>query len=112
MPQTARNAYPIVFSHAYATGSPEFWFKTGNFIFVASGAVAYQVHGDVVGRQSKVFRDLLELNEIPRPDSEQTVDGCPVVHITDSPDEFNTFLSFLYDGFEYVVPFVVVRLSC
>lgn len=85
--------------------SPEFWFETGNFVLVASRKMAYRVHGDVLGRISKVFRDLLNTDGVPHPDSEDTMDGCPVVHITDSPEDFSIFLTLLYDGFRYAFPF-------
>lgn len=89
--------------------SSDFWFKSGDFVLVASQKVAYRLHGDVLGRKSKVFHDLLDLDAVPRPESEDTMDGCPIVHITDSPDDFNMFLSFLYDGFEYVFSLVAIR---
>lgn len=65
--------------------------------------MAYRLHGDVLGRKSKVFNDLLSLDEVPRPDLEDMIDGCPVVDITDSPEDFSVFLSIIYDGFEYAI---------
>lgn len=88
---------------------PSFWFKTGNFVLIANNKVAYRIHGDVLGRKSNVFNDLLDLDKVPRPESEDTMDGCPVVHITDSPEDFNTFLGIVYDGFECVLRFRVTQ---
>ena len=81
--------------------SAAFWFPEGNFVFIASRRAAYRVHGDVLGRKSKVFKDMLSLAEVPRPDSEDVMEGCPVVHVTDSPEDFRALLSFIYDGFQY-----------
>ena len=65
--------------------------------------MAFRIHSDVLGRKSKVFRDLLSLDDVPRPNSEDTMDGCPVVHVTDTASEFELFLRLIYDGFEYVL---------
>ncbi|KAF7789297.1 hypothetical protein EIP86_000241 [Pleurotus ostreatoroseus] len=32
---------------------------------------------------------------------EETVDGCPIMHITDQPSAFEIFLKLIYDGFQY-----------
>ena len=77
----------------------DFWFSSGNLVLVASGKLAFRVQGDVLGRKSRVFNDMLAL-EASRPVSEETMEGCPVVHLTDSSDDFKAFLSFIYDGFE------------
>ena len=76
-----------LYSKLFAAGlhkSAAFWFPEGNFVFIASRRAAYRVHGDVLGRKSKVFKDMLSLGEVPRPDSEDVMEGCPVVHVTDS----------------------------
>ena len=78
----------------------DLWLERGDFILIAGGATAFRIHSDVLGQKSKVFHDLLNLHDVPRPDAEDMMDGCPVVHVTDNPDDFQTFLGFIFDGFE------------
>lgn len=73
-------------------------------MLVARQEAAYRVHGDVLARKSAVFSDLLRLDAVPRPDGEDMMDGCPIVHITDAPEDFSVFLGLVYDGFECAVP--------
>lgn len=78
-------------------------------MLVASHKMAYRLHADVLARQSAVFNDMLNLDDIPRPALEDTMDGCPIVHITDSPEDFDTFLSLVYDGFKYACSFFATQ---
>lgn len=59
-------------------------------------AIAFKVHRGVVARRSEVFDSLFELPQ-PMGDAE-TIDGCPVVHMGDRPNELGDFLKALYDG--------------
>lgn len=68
-------------------------------MLIADNKVAYKVHSDLLGRRSKVFEDLIG-HDAPRPEDEENMDGCPVVHITDSPEDFTLFLSLIYNGWE------------
>ena len=79
----------------------DFWFPKGDFIIIANQSKAFRIHGDIVARKSNVFSDLFSLAETPRPDSEDTMDGCPVVHVTDAPVDFWIFLGLIHDGFQY-----------
>lgn len=83
----------------------DFWFKSGDFVVIAKRKMAYRVHGDILGRKSKVFNDLLN-PDLPRPEVEEMMEGCPIVHITDTPKDFFTFLKLIYDGFEYAYNFL------
>lgn len=78
--------------------SSDFWFKYGDFILIADDEVAYRIHSDVLGRKSKVFNDLLD-HDVSHSNSGETMDDCPVVHISDTPGEFDAFLRLIYDGF-------------
>ncbi len=43
--------------------------------------------------------------DMPQPDEQETVDGCPVLHVSDTEREFEIFLDMLYNGLESVVLF-------
>ncbi|KAJ3530731.1 hypothetical protein NM688_g7670 [Phlebia brevispora] len=78
----------------------DYWFKSGNVVMVASNTVAYRVHSELLGRKSKVFKDLLD-HDAPQPKDQELMDGCPVVHVSDAADHFSTFLMLIYDGWRY-----------
>ncbi|KAH9885127.1 hypothetical protein C8Q73DRAFT_784849 [Cubamyces lactineus] len=69
------------------------WFPTGNIILVAGRQVAFRVYQGILARRSEVFRGLFELP--PPPDSEK-MDGCPVVHLPDDPQDLKHFLRVIY----------------
>ena len=78
---------------------PEYWFRDGNMVLVAKQRTAFRVHASALGRKSPVFNDVLG---IPQPEAQDLMDGCPVVHIADDPDDFTVFLAYVYDGWESV----------
>lgn len=77
--------------------SVNFWFDDGNIVLIANRRMSYRVHGSIMSRRSKVFGDLLC---IPRPDVQEDVEGCPVVHVSDDRMDLEAFLGLIYDGFE------------
>lgn len=75
--------------------SREFWFDDGNVVLIASN-IGYRLHGGVLARHSPVFRDMLSF---PQPDySDESIDGCPVVHLTEEAEDLERILYILYDG--------------
>ncbi|KAJ3530732.1 hypothetical protein NM688_g7669 [Phlebia brevispora] len=80
---------------------PTHWFSTGDIIFVCSHKSAYRVHSDVLGQKSSVFHDLLDRN-IPPPADQETLDGCPVVHVEDKPEDFGVFLGLIYNPWRFL----------
>lgn len=72
----------------------DFWFVDGSIVLVAQ-TVAFKVHHSVLARNSEVFRDLFAM---PQPLSEETMDGCPMLIVHDSPSEIRYLLGVLYDG--------------
>lgn len=81
--------------------NPKYWFKTGNVVLVANGCEAFKVHSDFLGQRSKVFRDLLS-GDLPQPTNQETMDGSPVIPLSDDQDDFKIFLDFVYNSWEYV----------
>ena len=77
--------------------SPHFWFPDGNVVIVARDSLAFKVHRGVLARHSAVIDNLFRAAKPPS-EKGQSWDGCPVVHIPDSPKDFEWLLMALYDG--------------
>jgi hypothetical protein len=71
----------------------ELWFDDGSIILQVQ-ATLFRVHQSVLATHSETFADLFT---VPQPDSPDIIDGCPVVRLADSPDDFLHFLRALYD---------------
>ncbi|KAF7370411.1 BTB domain-containing protein [Mycena sanguinolenta] len=70
-----------------------FWFRDGSIVLQAANT-QFRVHWSVLARHSSVFRDMQEL---PQPSDEPTVDGCPVIHLSDDPTDMEYILNMLYN---------------
>lgn len=86
-------------SQTEKVGEPErdgdVWLSDGNIIVVAQHAVAFRVHKSLLAQRSEIFRDLFSL---PSSGTEETLDGCPVVHLVDPPDDLRHLFSVLCCG--------------
>lgn len=69
----------------------EFWLDDGNIILVAQDT-AFKVYRRVLATQSKVFADMLVASSA---DSNDTMEGCPVVRLSDSPQDLTKLLRVL-----------------
>lgn len=70
----------------------EFWFEDGNIVLVARD-IEFRVYKGILAKHSPVFGDMFSLP--PGPSSEGTTaatDICPVVHLSDSPEDFRHVL--------------------
>lgn len=92
------------------TGSPasiirdsEIWFDDGNIIVIAQ-QTAFRFHRGVLSRHSVVFKELLGIPSSSTSDSgiPDSMEGCPVVHVTDTACDFKRLLCAIYDGMRYV----------
>ncbi|KAJ7611812.1 hypothetical protein FB45DRAFT_843901 [Roridomyces roridus] len=79
---------------------PELWFDDGSLI-VQAGDSQFRVHRSILAACSAVFKDMLSF---PQPADEQLVDDCPLVHLTDSPEEVTVFLKAIFVP-DYFMPF-------
>ena len=74
------------------------WFEDGNVVLVAQNS-GFRVYKGALSRQSVVFKDLFAL---PQPksssDPEETFDGCPMVHLSDTSTEIREMLRAVFDG--------------
>ena len=64
-----------------------------NIIIRSSDFVDFRVHKPVLAMASPVFKDLLSL---PQPSGSESVDGLPVVQLSEDSELLNTLVSMLY----------------
>ncbi|KAJ7124668.1 hypothetical protein C8R43DRAFT_1111741 [Mycena crocata] len=77
------------------------WFNDGNLVLRA-GNSEFRIYGGLLGDRSPVFHDMLQF---PQPKDNETVDGCPVVEMSDDNEEdLVYFLKAIFD-YEFFLPF-------
>ncbi|PIL26444.1 hypothetical protein GSI_12202 [Ganoderma sinense ZZ0214-1] len=72
--------------------SEEFWIEDGNIVLIASGETAFRVYRGLLALQSTVFADLFASSS---PSAEERYDECPVIRLTDSPQDLAHLLRAL-----------------
>ena len=76
------------------TSPPEtFDVPDANFIIRSSDNVDFRVHKSVLAMASPFFKDLLSL---PQPSDGESVDGLPVVQLSENSELLNSLVSMLY----------------
>ncbi len=70
----------------------EFWFDGGSVVLVA-GKVAFKVYRETLAVPSVVFQGMFQFSPNV---AVLTLDGCPVVRVTDSPEDFRHLLRVLF----------------
>ena len=78
----------------------EYWLDDGNIVLQAEN-VQFRVHRSVLARQSNVFKDMFGMPQPLQPE-EPTVDGCPIVWLSDAADDVKMMLAAFYDNYKYV----------
>ncbi|KAF9073087.1 hypothetical protein BDP27DRAFT_1381861 [Rhodocollybia butyracea] len=78
----------------------DLWFNDGNIVLIAD-VYAFKIHRGQLQRHSEFFQGMFD---IPQPEEQDLVDGCPYVEMLDAPDDLYHFLSALYDGMHYSDP--------
>ncbi|KAJ7601582.1 hypothetical protein DFH06DRAFT_404503 [Mycena polygramma] len=81
------------------------WFDDGNVILATSldesdSQIAFRVHRSVMARHSEVFESMFLVPQ-PATDTVETMDGCQVVRMWDSPPELANLICALYDGAKF-----------
>ncbi|EIW56904.1 uncharacterized protein TRAVEDRAFT_77609, partial [Trametes versicolor FP-101664 SS1] len=73
----------------------EFWFEDGSIILIARD-VEFRVFKGILAKHSPLFGDMFSLPPGPPPESSQgtaaAAESCPVVHLSDSPEDFRHVL--------------------
>lgn len=83
-------------SASVRTRDEDFWYSDGNIIIVARD-VEFRVYKGLLADHSAVFRDMLAFPQPPVPtpsNAGSAEDPCPVVHVSDSPEDFRHILRF------------------
>ncbi|GLB45507.1 putative protein with domain of unknown function (DUF4646) [Lyophyllum shimeji] len=75
----------------------EIWFTDGNIVIEAERA-QFRVHRGVLAKQSDVFKGLFD---IPTPRGDPTVEGCPIVQVSDTAQDWEHLLNVLYNWIAY-----------
>ncbi|KAJ7184932.1 hypothetical protein C8R46DRAFT_1300551 [Mycena filopes] len=80
------------------TKEKSLWFTDATLVLQAETRL-FRVSPGILAAKSPVFHDMLSF---PQPQDGETVDGCPLVRLTDSGDDMTFFLKaiFHYDFFE------------
>ena len=84
----------------------EFWFEDGSIILVARN-VGFRVFRSLLAAQSPVLADMFSN---PSRKIEGSSEGCPVVHLSDSPEDLRHLLRILVPSTQrlYVRPLFAV----
>ncbi|KAH9890667.1 hypothetical protein C8Q73DRAFT_667497 [Cubamyces lactineus] len=70
---------------------PDLWFEDGNIVLLCRDT-AFRVYRGLLTRHSVIFRDLFSMAQ---PSASETMESCPVVHISDPPDDLRHLLRVL-----------------
>ncbi|KAF7351138.1 BTB domain-containing protein [Mycena sanguinolenta] len=71
----------------------EIWYKDGSVVLQAENT-QFRVYWGILSQHSPFFRDL---ENLPQPPNQPTVDGCSVVELHDSAEDVEYLLKALYD---------------
>lgn len=73
----------------------DFWFEDGNIVLIARD-IEFRVYKGILAKHSPVFQDMFSLPPPPAPetsrDTAEPIETCPVVHLSDSPEDFRHVL--------------------
>lgn len=70
----------------------DFWFDDGNLILVAQQNIAFRIYRGLLTAQSTFFADKAATASM---NPAKTFDGCPVVEVSDTPEELAHFLHII-----------------
>jgi hypothetical protein len=71
----------------------DLWFHDGTLV-LATETLLFRVYAGLLAKESPIFHDMLGL---PQPKEGETMDGCPVVHLSDIGQDVEYFLKALFD---------------
>ncbi|KAJ7637507.1 hypothetical protein B0H17DRAFT_1023463 [Mycena rosella] len=84
------------------------WMPHGDIILQAE-STQFRVHQDILAKHSSVFQDMFSL---PQPPNEETLEGCPIVHLSDSAIDIELILTAFYDpSQDFKIVACMVRLG-
>lgn len=71
----------------------DLWWEDGNIIIEAE-TTRFRVYKGLLATQSEMFRDMFSIPQPPS-DQEDLVEGCPVVRVSDSAEDWTYILEAL-----------------
>ncbi|PIL26446.1 hypothetical protein GSI_12204 [Ganoderma sinense ZZ0214-1] len=77
-----------------ATRDKDYWFEDGNLILVSQG-VAFKIYKGLLAEHSTIFRSMFHIAQ-GKPETDDLVDGCPVVTLYDSPNDLRELFQLIY----------------
>lgn len=77
----------------------EVWFVDGNIVLQAHG-VAFRVYQDIFALNPEVFAGMFS---VPQPATVETFDDCPVIHLSDNPNDLRLLLRVIFIDKEHVL---------
>ena len=100
-PRTEEHAEGSNLTRSTLEQDTEVWLADGNIVIIAQTGTAFRVHKSTLAQRSEVFRDLFT---VPAPETVASFDGCPLVYVSDSPDDLRRLLLVLCCGKKWVLP--------
>jgi len=97
-PSKRRRGVGTSTSQSRPTSALGFWFDDGDIVLEVEQYM-FKIHQNVL-QCSVIFFDMLR---IPQPDVIDRVDGCPLVQLTDSAQDWHAVLKWMYDPRSYDV---------
>ena len=74
---------------AAAHNDEEFWYEDGTIILIAR-EIEFRVYKGLLAERSPLFKDMLSLPQPPQSSYDSA--PCPVVHLSDSPEDLRHLL--------------------
>ncbi|KAH8099880.1 hypothetical protein BXZ70DRAFT_224441 [Cristinia sonorae] len=78
------------------------WLKDGNVVLMVNKDMLFKVHRSILSVHSAVFKDMFAMPQPAYPDEEDMYDGCPLVRLSDAPEDMGIFLDIFYNGIPYL----------
>jgi hypothetical protein len=78
--------------------SSKFWFEDGNVVLQAEHT-QFRLHRSVLSMHSPIFKDMFACSQ---PENGPTVDGCPLIHLSDTLEDVKNFVKILYRSIKWV----------
>ena len=76
------------------TPHPDFWLYDGSIVLSVESCL-FRVHQTILANHSEIFSDLFTVPQ-PVEDAEEMIEGCRIVHLSDSESDFVDLLNAIY----------------
>lgn len=93
---------PVTFTHS------DLWWEDGNIVIQAE-TTQFRVYKGHLATHSEIFRDMFSIPQ-PSMDPKETVEGCPVVQVSDTAEDWTYILQALLER-RYVYHFTSILVG-